>query len=43
LRTVWEAKLANRGEDPGMADRRFDQYLSLGRRSLPRRTNRAIR
>jgi hypothetical protein len=43
LRTVWEAKFANRGEDPGMADRRFDQCLSLGRRSLPRRTNRAMR
>jgi hypothetical protein len=26
-----------------MADRRFDQYLSLGRRSMPRRTNQAIR
>jgi hypothetical protein len=43
LRAVWEAKFASRAEDPGMADRRFDQYLSLGRRSLRRRTNRAIR
>jgi hypothetical protein len=29
LRTVWEAKFANRAEDPGMADRRFDQNLSV--------------
>jgi hypothetical protein len=43
LQTVWEAKFANRAKDPGMADRRFDQYLSLGRRSLPRHTSRAIR
>jgi hypothetical protein len=43
LRNIWEAKFANRAEEPGMADRHFDQYLSLGRRLLPRRTNRAIR
>jgi hypothetical protein len=42
LRNIWEVKFANRAEDFGMADRRFDQYLSVGRRSLPRRTNRTI-
>jgi hypothetical protein len=43
LRTVWEAKFAKRAEDPGMAYRGLDQYILLGRRSLPRPANLAIR
>lgn len=43
LRSVWESKFMNRADDPSLADRRFAQYLSLGRRSKPRRTNKAIR
>lgn len=43
LREVWEAKFMSRTEDPTKAERRFAQYLSLGRRAKPRRTNRAIK
>eukprot|EP00873_Tetraselmis_striata_P022879 jgi/Tetstr1/443143/TSEL_003232.t1 len=43
LYAVWESKFMSRAEDPSLAERRFDQYLSLGRRSKPRRTAKAIR
>eukprot|EP00873_Tetraselmis_striata_P039361 jgi/Tetstr1/459625/TSEL_004981.t1 len=43
LYAVWESKFMSRAEDPSLAERRFDLYLSLGRRSKPRRTAKAIR
>eukprot|EP00873_Tetraselmis_striata_P025985 jgi/Tetstr1/446249/TSEL_033793.t1 len=43
LYAVWESKFMSRAEDPSLAERRFEQYLSLGRRSKPRRTAKAIR